>query len=38
MYKGSKWAKEILSLQDNEGLWGYIHGSYAINMGTQIYR
>lgn len=25
MYKDSKWAKEILSLQDDEGLWGYFH-------------
>ena len=25
MYKDSKWAKEIISLQDKDGLWGYFH-------------
>lgn len=25
MYKDSKWAKDILSLQDQNGLWGYFH-------------
>lgn len=25
MYKNSKWSKEIISLQKEEGLWGYFH-------------
>lgn len=25
MYKDSKWAKEIISLQSKDGLWGYFH-------------
>lgn len=25
MYKDSKWAKEIVSIQDENGLWGYFH-------------
>lgn len=25
MYKDSRWSKEILSLQNEEGLWGYFH-------------
>lgn len=25
MYKDSKWAKELLALQDQDGLWGYFH-------------
>ncbi len=25
MYKNSKWAKEILCLQYDEGMWGYFH-------------
>ncbi len=25
MYKNSKWSKEIISLQKEEGLWGYFY-------------
>lgn len=25
MYKNSKWSKEIISLQNEDGLWGYFH-------------
>lgn len=25
MYKSSRWAKEIISLQNEDGLWGYFH-------------
>lgn len=28
MYKDTKWAKQIISLQDDEGKWGYFHTLY----------
>ena len=31
MYKQNKCARDILSLQDSEGKWGYFHTHYADN-------
>jgi len=25
LYKNTKWAKDIIAFQDNEGAWGYFH-------------
>ncbi len=25
MYRDSRWSKEIISLQDKDGRWGYFH-------------
>ena len=34
MYKNTKWAKEIISLQDEEGKWGYFHTLFADSKSS----
>ena len=34
MYKDTKWAKEIISLQDDEGKWGYFHTLFADSKSS----
>ena len=34
MYKDTKWAKQIISLQDDEGKWGYFHTLYGDSKSS----